>query len=144
MNDPALMTVELLTSLGFGTLGGGNAFDLYVGQPPDKPDACVVVNLAGGLAPYDRLLLNQPSVQVMVRGAPSGYVAASNKIYAIVNALLGMSSQTLSGDVYRACNQIGDVSTLGQDINTRPILVANFRFIVEPAAVSGGHRVPIN
>lgn len=144
MYDPALSIKDLLVSLGLGTFGAPTPFGLYVGAPPDKPDALVLINRTGGMDPLPHLLLNYPSVQVMVRGAASGYVAASAKMRVIVNALLGLSTVVLNGDTYRACNQIGEVMYLGQDDNTRPMLSANFRFIVEPAAVAGGHRSTIS
>ncbi len=142
MRDPALSIAELLVSKGYGTFGGTAAFDVHVGQLPDKPDAVILVNAVGGRPPHPRLSLNEPSVQIIVRGAPSGYVAASNKIRAIVDTLLGMPQETISGDIYQGCTQIGDVTTLGQDVNARPMFSANFHFIVEPA-VAGGHRVSI-
>lgn len=144
MNDPALAVVSMLTTAGLGTFGGTAAFSLFVGSWPEAPSACVLINATGGLPPEPRLLLNYPSVQVVVRGAPSGYVAARNKMTQIVNALIGLVPGVISGDTYRGCIQIGEVATLGQDDKTRQLFSANFRFFVEPAAIPGGHRVAIS
>jgi len=143
MNDPAISIKDYLLAQGFGPFAGSSAFSLYIGHPPDKPDALILINATGGMSPHPRLLLNYPSVQVMVRGAPSGYVAATTKMKEVVAALLGMDTVVLNGDTYRGSHQIGDVSYLGQDDNTRSMHSANFRFDVEPAAVAGGHRVSI-
>ena len=144
MKDPAVAVKDFLVAAGIGSFGGSSAFSIFIGQPPDKPDALVLVNVTGGMTPEARILLNYPSVQVMVRGAPSGYMAASNLIYnSVVKNLLGMNPTISGNDMYRSCIQIGDVAYLGQDSNTRPMFSANFRFFVEPEAVAGSHRVTI-
>ena len=144
MKDPAIVIRDHLQSLGLGEAAGTSPFDLYIGQWPNVPNAAVLINRTGGLNPLPHLSLNYPSVQITVRGAPNGYIAASNRMEAIVNALLGIQTLVLGGDTYRACNQIGDVFYLGQDDKTRPMLSANFRFIVEPALMAGGHRSSIS
>jgi hypothetical protein len=144
MKDPAICVKDIIVGAPpLGTFGATTGWGVYIGALPALPDTVIVVNRTGGRPPYPHLLLNEPSVQVTVRGAKNGYVDAGNKIQAIVNRLLGMTTQVLQGDTYRSCNQIGDVAYLGQDDNTRPILVANFWFIVEPAAEAGGNRVAI-
>ena len=138
------MTKDLLVAAGVGVFGTTADFSIHVGAFPVSPEACILINAVGGLPPHPRLSLNYPSVQIVVRGKASGYVAASAKIQQCVAVLLGMATQTLSGDIYRACNLMGDVFTLGQDDNARPLLGANLRYIVEPALVAGGHRVSIS
>ena len=140
--DAAIATKNFLVAAGLGTFGAGE-FGIFLGAPPDKPDSIILINMTGGRSPLPHLLLNFPSVQIMVRGGRNGYVAASNKVTAVVNALLGKTSTVDGGDTYRAFNQIGDITYLGQDDNTRPMFSANFSYIVEPAAISGGHRAPI-
>jgi len=141
--DAALATRDILVAAGIGASGTQDDFAIHLGTPPNSPDAVIVVNMTGGMPPHPRLALNFPSVQVIVRGKRSGYTAASAKIQAAVNALLGMATTVISGDTYRACNQLSDITWLGQDDSTRPIFSANFRFIVEPALMAGGHRVSI-
>lgn len=145
MKNPAEAVKTLLTD---GTIGddlasGTTGWRIACGKLPDVPDTVVVCFLAGGIDPFPHLLLNQPSVQVIVRGAKNGYQAAYVKIRQVVTKLLGMPSTSLLGDVYRSCLQIGDVIELGQDDNTRPLFSCNFRFIVEPAAETGETRQPI-
>jgi hypothetical protein len=144
MRDPAISVKDLIIATpALGTFGGTTGWGVYIGALPTLPDTIILVNRTGGSNPFPHLLLNEPSVQVIVRGAKNGYVAASDKVRAIVNRLLGITTQALQGDTYRACTQIGDVNYLGQDDNTRPMFSANFRFIVEPAAEAGGNRAPI-
>src|ERR1700704_2864768 len=129
MKDPASCVKDHLHNLGVDSAG----WFLSVGGLPTLPDTVVLVNRTGGESPFPHLLLNQPSVQVMVRGKKSGYVAAELKVAEVVDQLLGMSPVTLQGDRYRSCVQIGETTYLGQDDNTRDLFSANFRFIVEPA-----------
>lgn len=140
MRDPAQCIKDLLHTDGIDPTG----WFLAVGALPPTPDQVILVNGTGGTDPFPHLLLNQPSVQVMVRGKKSGYQAADDKIREVVDNLLGMSSTVLKGDMYRSCVQIGDVSYLGQDDNTRDLFSANFRFIVEPALNATTHRSVIS
>lgn len=135
---------DYLVAQGEGTFPPpASGWGIAIGVWPQQLDTVILVNHTGGRNPFPHLLYNEPSVQIMVRGAKSGYVAARTKIRTIVNKLLGFTDQTLQGDVYRSCNQIGDVAYLGEDDNTRPMFVANFWFVVLPAAEAGGHRVAI-
>jgi len=143
MKDPAQAIKDYLVAQSQGTFAAPTGWSINIGRWADVPDTVILVNHTGGRNPFPHLLYNEPSVQVAVRGSKSGYEAARTKIRQIVNVLLGFTSQTLQGDVYRSCNQIGDVSYLGQDDNTRPIFSANFWFVVLPAAEAGGHRVAI-
>lgn len=143
MKDPAISVKDILVGLGY-TFGQQSDWSIYIGQWPDSPNRAILINTVGGLSPEPNLLLNYPSIQILTRGKPSDYIAASDTIQTIVAKLLGMSSVTVNSDVYRGCVQLGDVAYLGQDENARPILVSNFRFYVEPAAVTGGHRVAIS
>lgn len=125
MKDPAIAIKDYLN--------GKATFNLNVGAFPATPDEAVLVTSSGGQNPYPHLALNFPSVQVLVRGKASGYVAASDEIRSICNFLLGFGNITINTDVYRSCNQLGDVIYLGQDNNSRPMFSANFWFIVEPS-----------
>jgi len=134
MKDPASAIVELLT--------GKVNYDLNVGQFPSAPDKAILVNCSGGRSPYPHLALNFPSVQVMVRGKPSGYEEARTEASQVCDVLLGMGNEVANTDTYRSCNQMGDVIYLGQDDRGRPTFSANFWFIVEPSDL--GNRRAIN
>jgi hypothetical protein len=142
MFDPAQVVKDLLVAAGIGTFGTPAPFSIFIGELPLAPNEVVLVNQVGGRDPYPYLSVNEPSIQVFVRGKQSGYVQARAKMGDVVTALLGLSSYThSSGDIYRSCNQLGDISYLGQDDNTRPLFSANFWFLVLPVAT--GNRVAI-
>ena len=141
MKDPAKAVCTLLQTAGVGTFAATSGWNLCVGVPPAAPDTSIICNSTGGKNPFPHLAYNEPSVSVVVRGAKNGYAAARTKAEAVVDALLGMSSTTVDTDVYRACNQLGDIIWLGVDDNSRPMFSANFWFIVLPAA--SGNRSAI-
>lgn len=143
MVDPAQCVKDLLVAAGIGTFGAATGWSINIGRMPDSPDTVVLCNVGPGRNPLPHLLLNRPSVQVMVRGDNNGYAAAYTKMEDVVRALIGMLTTTVQGDVYRSCTQIGDISYLGQDDNTRDLFTANFSFIVLPAAKSGDKRIAI-
>jgi len=145
MRDPAIIVKDLLEAAGVGQFAVTSGWCLCLGDPPDVPDSVVLVNQTGGLNPYPHLLINQPSVQVIVRGARNGYPAAREKIDEAIRTLLGIYTYVdpVSGDIYRSCIQLGDVAYLGRDDNTRTMFSANFRFIVEPVEAAGSHRIAI-
>lgn len=148
MKDVAQCVAELLVTAGVGDLIVTTPvlhapFKVVVGHPPDAPDTIILVNKGGGKPPVPHLLLNEPSVSVLVRGAKNGYVAAESKLKDCVKALLGMPRTTVQGDVYASCRMLSDVAYLGQDDNTRPLFSANFVFVVLPAFESGDNRVAI-
>lgn len=130
MYDPADAVMELL-----GMYGSRITFDLNVGEFPVTPDQSVLINQSGGRSPYPHLAINFPSVQIMVRGKKSGYVVARTMMAEICDVMLGIGPITLNGDTYQSCNQMGDVISLGQDENSRPIFSANFWFIVLPSSL---------
>lgn len=141
MNNPADSVADMLVTAGVGTFAATSGWGIFVGKLPETPHTAILVNTTGGKSPFPHLLLNFPSVQIVVRGASNNLQDAYNKISACVDALLGMGSQTVNSDVWRSCTQMGDIAFLGYDENQRPLHSANLSFIVEPA--SGTHRISI-
>lgn len=139
MHDPAQAVREILTA-GYGP--ETVSYAVHLGAYPTEPDRVLLVTQSGGRSPYPGLALNFPSVQVCVRGKPSGYVEARDELRKACNILLGLTeTQVSSQDIMRSCNQMGDVMWLGKDDNDRPMFSANFWFIVEPN--DAGRRVKI-
>lgn len=138
MTSPAIGTKDLLVAAGAGVFASTSGWNISVGKFPTSPDTSIVCVETGGLSPYPHLLLNFPSIQVMVRGAANGYVAASDKIRAVVDALLGAPAQAVNGDDWQGIRQLGDVAFIGYDESNRPLFTSNFSIIVEPKA--GGYR----
>lgn len=141
MSDPAKGVKDLLVSASVGSFASTAGWGIFIGRLPTSPDTAIACVTTGGISPFPHILLNQPSVQVLVRGAPNGYVAAEAKARAVVDALLGIDSQNVNGDFWGGIRQLGDVASLGYDDRDRPLFTCNFSIIVEPQ--SGGYRSAI-
>lgn len=141
MTSPAQGIKDLLVTAGVGVFASATGWNISLGRHPSTPNTSIACVDTGGITPFPHLLLNRPSVQILVRGDLNGYQAADAKIRAAVDALLGIPAQTLNGDWWQGITQRGDVSFLGFDENSRPLFSANFSIIVEPKA--GGYRQPI-
>lgn len=141
MSPPEIGIKDLLVSGSIGTFAATTGWSIHLGGLPTEPDTAIACVPTGGLAPSPLWLLNQPSVQVLVRGATNGYSAASNKAQDVVACLLGIDSQSVNGDFWGGITQIGEIAFLGFDEKKRPLFSCNFSIIVEPKA--GGHRLPM-
>lgn len=131
---------DLLVTAGVGTEAAASGWGIWIGKFPAK-DTAVVVMHTGGITPNPRYLLDRPSMQVLVRGAPNRYTAAWDKAQAVKDALLGLPSQDIDSDRWVAINMIGDITNLGFDDNNRVTFSLNFSLIIEPA--TGTNRVAL-
>jgi hypothetical protein len=132
VNSPA---ADILTKLQTftGLLTGWTA---GVTREPDSPDKCITIYDTGGGDPNPALLIDEPTIQIRVRGAAgaAGYAAAYTLCDAIKNKVLGIAAWTLTGiGRYTGAWMLGDVNSIGYDGNNRPLLTMNFRVIREPA-----------
>lgn len=148
MKDPAQAIKDHLIAGGVGTFLASNpqpptGWRVSVAELPQNLDTVIVVTDTGGRNPFPHLLYNEPTVQILVRGAKNGYQDARTKAQEVQARMTAMSSVTLLGDLYQSSNQMGDISYLGQDESTRPLFSLNFWFVVLPAAEAGEARVPI-
>lgn len=154
MLDPATCVKDLLVTAAVGEFAAADPtkWSIEVGhfnERPTAPEKQILVNHTGGLPPYPKIALDQPSITITVRGAKNGYPAAKTKAMAVKDALLGMNttivgttiSPAYAGDTYQNCVMLGDIIYLGQDEAVRPLFSLNFRFIVLP--VPSGNRVAI-
>lgn len=138
---PEVLVKDLLVTAGVGTFGGASGWSINIGRLPAKPLTAIAIIQTGGLAANPKYLLDWPSIQIMVRGGVNGYAAARNKVQEIKDKLLGLPSQTLSGERIVQINMIGDISSLGFDDQDRPLFSANFQMIIEPS--SGTNRIAL-
>jgi|TARA_R110000803_G_scaffold210841_1_gene284321 hypothetical protein len=129
---------DLLVTAGVGTFAAASGWGIYISQEPESPNTTITVYDVGGLTPNPKFLLDEPSVQLRIRGAPDAYLAAYTKALDCKNALLGLTPQTLNGVNIRGILAIGDIAFLSYDEQRRPILTQNWRFIIQPA--SGTYR----
>ena len=123
------------------TVGSISNWQIFLGRFPTSPDAALLCVGVGGSAPNPKWLLNFPSIQVMVRGAVSGYDTSRAKAQEVMDTLLGLPSQDVGGDRWDSVVAISDIAFLGFDETVRPIWSLNFKLIIEPA--SGVNRLPL-
>lgn len=142
MTSPARGVADILVSGGVGTIGATTGWSIALGKLPTTPDTALACVTVGGSSPFPNLLLNFPSVQVIVRGLPGKYTETENKAREVVDKLLGLPIQTLNNDLWTGVRQLGDVISLGFDEKNRPLFSCNFSIIVLPA--SGGYRQAIS
>lgn len=143
MANPAEIAKDLLVAAGVGTFGSQSGWGIFVSKEPTSPDTTVTVYNTGGLAPNPKWLLDFPSIQVRVRGAANGFVAARQKAQDAKDALLGIPSQDVGPDRLVAINGISDVADIGYDEKERPLFTVNFSLIIEPGNVPGDNRIPL-
>ena len=137
MANYAVSMKDILEAAGIGTF----KTDLFVGKMPEDPDAAVSVMRSGGKSANPKWLLDEPSMQVRVRGEINGYVDAEAKAQAVKDALLGLPSQDINGDRWVQVNMIGDIVPLGFDEQNRAMFSLNWGLIIEPAA--GTYRLAL-
>lgn len=118
-----ILVADLVQIAGANAVFGTN---LFVSQIPDTPDAVVVVADTGGTDPDVAIVYSRPTIQVRVRGAKGGYLAAYTLAQAIVTSLHGLSNQ-VQGDSRYSSWQQGDIISIGNDASDRPELTINFR-----------------
>jgi len=132
----------LLVAAGFPD-GGATDWATYLGRRPDKPNRIVTLYDSGGGTPNPKWLIDEPSVQIKVRGKSGDYYPAFEKAQEIKRILLGAPSQDIGGDRWVNFNMAGDIGYLGLDNKDQPDFVLNFNLIIEPAAQVGDHRAPL-
>lgn len=136
--------VSLLVAAGIGVQAGTSGWRIEGFKMPEGnnvPDTAIAVYHAPGRAPNPRWLLDFPSLQIRVRGAPHQPEAAYNKAQAIKDALLGIDSQDVGTTRWVSVTMSSDIVPLGLDAQGRSQWVLNFNLITEPA--SGTHRVAL-
>jgi len=143
--SPATVIKDLLVSAGIGTFAATTGWAIYVSREPAQadnvPHSVITCYDSGGLKPNPQWLLDEPTVQVMVRGNPNGYEAAYTKCQDVKNALLGLPSQTIGADRWVSISMLSDIAMLGYSEQNQPMLSLNFKLIIEPA--SGTNRTSL-
>jgi Bacteriophage minor capsid protein len=113
---------------------------IYIGKMMDKPNKAVSIIDAGGFSPNPKWLLDYPSIQVKVRGAPNGYSEARLKAIRIKDELLGIISLDVNGNRWASVTMAGDIVMLGYDQSERPMFTLNFNLIIQPSASADTNR----
>lgn len=100
--------------------------DLFIGEMPTTPDACVCVYDTGGAAQEPNHTYKHPSVQVRVRGDKGAYRTAHVQAQDIQDLLHQTTELTVGGARYLGIWAQGDVLFVGPDDLGRPIFTVNF------------------
>lgn len=143
MANPADIIKTLLVSGGVGTFAATSGWGIFIGREPSKPTTSITIFNSGGRAPSPKWLLDFPSIQLIVRGAPNRYQDAYTKMRQAYDVLLGADSQDILGDRLVSITAIGSINTVAFDDDNRPVLSLNLNLIIEPAASVDTNRLPI-
>lgn len=122
-------------------LSGG--YSLRVGKMTDAPDRQIVCYDTGGRAPNPGVLVDQPNVQVQVRGAKDEYINTYMKAKEVKDRLLGFPVTTVGDLMVGGIVMVSDVAYVHHDANDRPVFAINFAAIVEPAVSTPSNRTPL-
>jgi hypothetical protein len=119
---------DILQSNGLGVFGTS----IFIGKEPMSPSETITLYAYGGESPVPNLRLDYPNVQIRVRGAVNGYVAAEQVMQNIKNALTRLGRETINTNLYVGFWQKGDTIFLKHDEKERPIFVSNWKIAVQP------------
>lgn len=133
MSSPAEGIKDILVDASVGTFAALTGWGIFVSKQPDTPHTSITVYDSGGVASNPQWRIDFPSVQVIVRGIPGGYLEAWAKAKEVKDALLGWPSQEHNGDWWVSIAMISDIAHIGYDTQNRPELSINFKLIIEPA-----------
>ncbi len=125
MNAPSEDIKDILE--GISSLALTYATDLFIGEMPKEPNNAVCIFDTGGYDPEANYIYERPTIQVRVRGAGGGYLAAHELAQAIRDELHALTNTTINSARYVAIWQEGDIISVGQDDNDRPNVTVNFR-----------------
>ncbi len=122
---------------------GVSGWQIEIGAMPDQPDKVIMISDTGGPEPNPKWLLDFPTLQVMVRGIVSGYLATFREAKAVKDLLLGIDAQALNLDRWVSVTQNGELMFIGRDETQRPMFSVNFALIIEPQSVANSNRLPL-
>lgn len=120
-----------------GLLAETAGTDLFEGPMPELPNACIAITHAAGEPADGRVmgaslsndgLVEQPHVQLMVRGEPNDKAGPRTRAQAAHVVLDGYGPGTLGGVLYHRIESLdGEPYCLGQDQEMRWRYAANYR-----------------
>ena len=140
MADIYLEEIEAIIAAGTTEAGAGTSFPIFLGHMPDSttagvPDRAVAVLTSFGGPDMERVDIEDPGLQILVRGAAitevsTGYEEAANVAVEIKNALSGyVGKPVAAGKNYVGIwNQNGPFF-IGHDESMRPVFSNNLRVL---------------
>lgn len=138
IGNPADDIATYLITNGYGAAGAATGWAIFSGAMSELPQVSkqqISVSLTGGISPNPKLAIDQPTIQIRVRGdkTPTAYVASFNKARDIREFLLGHGPVTINTSSYSGIWMISDIGWIGYDENERPNWTLNFRLLRNPA-----------
>jgi hypothetical protein len=127
---PAKDILDMLVADGVLTAGGTDGFhDKEPGENDVKTDnpIAIIYNTGGFDPEATGKTFDKPTVNVRVKGIPSGVAAARTLIQNIKAALHQRTPETRNNTRYMGIWQIGEIAFVEYDTRNRPIYTANFR-----------------
>lgn len=133
MTSPAMNAKNILVSKGIVRETDPTATEwlVRIGKMPESPDQVVTVYDTGGFTPFTKWQLDQPTIQVMIRGDKNGYENAWNKALEVKDILLGIEPLDIDEVHWSGATMLGDIAFLKYDDSDRPLFSANFRIFLE-------------
>lgn len=123
---PAQDVMQMISNAGHGTIGASSGWSILGGRMTESPNTQIGLYDTGGFSPNPKWALDQPTVQVRVRGNVMDYLGAYAKALNIKNTLLGAATQTISGTIYKGILMEGDIIFAENDHKERPVFTLNF------------------
>lgn len=104
--------------------------DLFKGQMPAKPDACMAIVEYGGREPemvfgQASISVDYPRVQILVRGASGDYATPRAAIETAYRAMAAAGAQLISGTRYLAMRPLQPPYLYQKDDNNRITMAFN-------------------
>ncbi len=124
---------DLLVAASVGVFGAPSGWGIFIGPEPAEPDTTITIREFGGAGPMAKWLVDFPSIQTMIRGAPGGYQAAKTKAQEVLDELHSIPSLDLNGDRWNSIIATSGPAYNGLDKSDRPKFSVNFKLIIEPA-----------
>lgn len=137
MASPAEIVATLLSA----TATAAPLFALKVGKLTDTPDEQICTYDSGGENPNPAWLLNEPHIQIRVRGKPHAYGIAWDKAKLVRDAVLGITPQDVTSGRVDGIIALGDINYIGPDQKERPEFTMNLKMFFEPT--TGTYRLPL-
>lgn len=136
------LIAKLLENAGVGAPAAQTGWGIFVHMEPTRPDTSITIYDTGSFDPPNpKFLLDHPTIQIRTRAGTHDYPACYQKQLDVRAALLGFPSQQVDDVWVVGIWQVTDVIHLGES-EGRPILVSNWRAIIEPPEDSG-YRIPL-
>ncbi len=132
---------DLLVTAGVGVFDAQTGWGIFIGSEPTRPDTVISIREFADRGPMAKWLVDFPSVQTMIRGAPGGYQAAKSKAEEVMNELHSIPSLDLNGDRWNSIIATSGPAYNGDDESNRPKFSVNFKLILEPA--TGTYRISL-